>query len=243
MTAGVALAALLSLVGAEPLKVLVLDLRADSVPEGTARIVRDEIAVDMGRDDRLDVLSSEDLRRVVSVDAEKKALGCDETSCLAEVGQALGARYIIHGSVAVLGTTTIVHLNLVDTDQGKAIARETAESKSADELLPAVRAALGRIRMRMLGAPTPAAAVTEEPSAPLPMLAIVGGGVAGAGALVAIGGGVMMGVAYPTFTNTDAAVAERQGAQTLGQVGTGVLALGVVGIGVGGAVLVLGLME
>ena len=37
-----------SLAAAEPLKVLVLDLQAENVPESTARIVRDEIAVDMG---------------------------------------------------------------------------------------------------------------------------------------------------------------------------------------------------
>jgi TolB-like protein len=239
------------LLSAEPMKVLVLDLRAESVPEQTARLIRDEIAVDMGRDDRLDVLSSEDLRRVVDLDAEKKTMGCDEGSCLAEVGAALGARYIVHGSIGVLGSSTIVHLNLFDTESSRSLARETAEAKTQDEILPSVRAALARVRARILGEPTPvnAATVTEDSGGGLPVLAIVGGAVAGLGVLGAIGGGVMMGLAWPTFSNGSApddggpAVADRQSAQTQGAIGTVVLGAGAV-LAVGGGVLLgLGVME
>src|SRR5688572_9688705 len=108
-----ALALSLSAAPAAPLKVLVLDLRADGAPDAVARLVRDEVTVSLGRDKRLDVLSSEDLRRAVAVQGEQAALGCDTAkadSCLAEIGQALGARYIVHGSIGVLGGNTIVHL-------------------------------------------------------------------------------------------------------------------------------------
>ena len=37
--------------------------------------------------------------------------------------------YIVHGSVSVLGTSTIVRLNLFDTARNKAVARETAEAR------------------------------------------------------------------------------------------------------------------
>src|SRR4051812_46475428 len=106
----------------QTLKVLVLDLRVDAAPESTARVIRDEIAVSLGHDVRLDVLSTEDLRRVVDIDAQKRAAGCNEESCLAELGAALGARFIVHGALSVLGSTTIVHLNLFDTQSGRAVA-------------------------------------------------------------------------------------------------------------------------
>jgi TolB-like protein len=243
------LLASLMLMTAEPLKVLVLDLRAESVSQQTGRLIRDEIAVDMGRDDRLDVLSSEDLRRVISVDAERKSIGCDESSCLAEVGAALGARYIIHGSIGVLGSTTIVHLNLFDTEQGRSVSRETAEAKNADDLLPAVRGALARVRARMLGQPQPAATVQEAPSNGPPMMVIAGGGVAGLGAAVAIIGGVMMALAWPAYSNAadpkdgGVAVTEREKAQTQGMIGTLVVGVGAAAALGGGALLVLGLME
>lgn len=236
-----------SLAGAEPLKVLVLDLQAENVPESTARIVRDEIAVDMGRDDRLDVLSTEDLRRVVSVEAERKALGCDEQSCLAEMGQALGARYIVHGSVALLGSTTIIHLNLFDTEANRSVARETAEAKSADNLLPELRVALARIRARMLGSPA-APAMTVQDEGGISGLAIVGGAVGGVGLLVLGAGAVMMGLAAPTFYDVapppeGPTPENRAAAQGQGQVGTALLlGGGLVGV-VGGALVAVEVMQ
>lgn len=236
-----------SLAAAEPLKVLVLDLRFEDVPESTARIVRDEIAVDMSRDQRLDVLSTEDLRRVVSVEVEKKALGCDEQSCLTEMGQALGARYIVHGSVALLGSTTIIHLNLFDTEASRSIARETAEAKRADDLLPELRAALARIRARMMGAPaSPALSVRDDSG--LSGLAIVGGVAGGVGLLVLGAGALLMGLAAPTFYDVTPppegpSPADRVAAQGQGQIGTGLLVGGAVVGAAGGALLMLEVME
>ena len=224
-----------------PLKVLVLDLRADDVPDSTARIIRDEITVVMSRDERLDVMSSEDLRRVVTVEAEKNALGCsNDESCLAEIGQALGARYIVHGSVAVLGSSTIIHLTLVDTDAGRAVARETAETKTTDELLPLLRAALGRVRARMLGEAPP----TPAPQAGLSGLATLGLVAGGAGVLGLAAGGAMMAAAWPAFANPapppeGPAPDEREAAQGLGQAGTLVLAAGAVVAAAGSALFAL----
>lgn len=230
-----------SLIAAEPLKVLVLDLRFEAVPESTARIVRDEIAVDMSRDERLDVLSAEDLRSVISVDAEKKALGCDESSCLTEMGQALGARYIVHGSVAQLGKTTIIHLNLFDTEASRSVARETAEAQSPDDLLPELRSALARVRARMLGAPAAANMAVRDHEG-WSMVGIAGAAAAGGGLLVLGVGGVMMGLAAPAFYDVTPppegpTPEERIGAQGQGQVGTGLLLGGLV-LGVAGGALV-----
>jgi hypothetical protein len=168
---------------------------------------------------------------VVSVEAQKEALGCDEASCLAEMGQALGARYIVHGSMGVLGSTTVVQLSLFDSEAQRAVARETIETKVADELLPGVRRALEKIRVRMLGA-SPALAVVEEPS-PLSTGLLVGGGVGALGAAGVVIGGVMMGLAMGDFYDTGADPLKREAAQGLGQAGTVVLAAGAVVAGAG----------
>jgi TolB-like protein len=199
-------------------KVLVLDLRVDGGTEEVARTVRDEVAVALGSDARLDVLSSEDVRRVISVDAEKRAIGCTADSCLAEVGSALGARYIVHGSIGAVGSTTVVHLNLFDTEGNRAIARETAEETDINQLLPQVRAATARMRATMLG-----------DSSSLPPFVIVGGVVVGVGVIAAIAGGIAMATAYPAFSDVSGghAVTDRVSAQGVGQIGTLVLAGGV----------------
>ncbi len=230
-----------------PLKVLVLDLRADTVSTDTTRLVRDEIAVDMGRDTRLDVLSSEDLRNVVSIDAQKQAMGCDESSCLAEVGAALGARYIVHGSVGQLGKTTIVHLNLFDTQTSRSVARETAEATTPETLLPAVRAALLRLRTTMLGSADVSDVAATGPG--LSGLVIAGGAVAVAGVVGLVVGAVLIGIALPTFSDTTPpdqggpSVADRLDAQARGRVGTVLVAVGAIVVVAGAALGVVGALE
>ena len=221
-----------------PLRVLILDLRSDGAPDATARMVRDEIAVSLGHDERLDVLSSEDLRRVVSVQADKDAAGCTDESCLAEMGTALGARYIVHGSIGLLGGSTIVHLNLFDTKSSKAVARETAEARSNDELLGSVRNALDRIRARIgVG---PRAAGDDRPLSSLTW----GGGIAtGVGAVGLVAGFIGIGYALPIVEDKTASGDDRASAQGMGAAFTVItVASGVVVAGGAGA-LAYGLMQ
>ena len=51
------------------------------------------------------------------------ALGCDDVSCAAEIGGALGARYMLTGSVGKLGSKLNISLILFDTEQVKVISR------------------------------------------------------------------------------------------------------------------------
>ena len=153
----------LAALAAEPLKVLVLDLRSEGEKDTTTRVIRDAVVVELGRDERLEVLSSEDLRRMVTVQSEREVLGCSAESCLAELGAAMGARYIVHGSVGDLGGTTVVNLNLFDTELNKAVARENAEVTNKAALLPAIRAVVERIRARIR---PPGGAAPAQPAAP-----------------------------------------------------------------------------
>jgi TolB-like protein len=228
-----------------PPKVLVLDLQSDEATESTARLLRDEVAVELSRGGRMEVLSSEDLRRAISVEAEKEAMGCEsDASCLAELGEAMGARFIVHGSVGALGSTTIVHINLFDTQQSRAVARETAESRVLDDLLPEVRAALGRVKVQMLG---------DDPSAPAPSpgegmspLTLTGGVALGLGAAAMVVGAVMMGVAWGDYSNVTPpseggpSPEKRLAAQGTGSVGTFVVIGGAVVAAAGAGVFALG---
>jgi TolB-like protein len=230
-----------------PTKILVLDLRFEDVSEKTARVMRDEIVVDLDRDAAIEVLSSEDVRAVMDVEASKRSMGCDDTSCLAEVGSALGARYVVHGSLGRIGSTTFIHLNLFDTEQARAVARETAEAKSDDELVPALRGALLRLRLAMGLAPAPPPP-PEEGGGPSTLL-LAGGGVAGLGVLAAGAGAVLMVLAWPTYSSvalekdggpSDAARAD---AQAMGIAGTLVVGAGAAIVAVGGVLVVWGVME
>ncbi len=216
----------------ETMKVLVLDFRADGAAPSTTRVVRDEIAIDLGHDKRFEVLTSEDLRRTVSVESDREQAGCTSESCLAELGAAMGARYIVHGSVGVLGSSTVVQLNLFDTKAAKAIDRESAEALSKEALLDALHGAVARLRAHIGGEP-------EGPS-PLFVTGLVGAGVGGT-ALVASLLGVA--VTLPTVKNTTPPASggpsgnDRGTAQVVGALST--VAAGVSGAVLAGSVAVL----
>lgn len=83
----------------------------------------------------VDVLTSEDVRKAIQVEADKQSMGCDdEASCLAEIAGAMGARAIIYGSVGELGELKLVTLNLYDTADGKSGGRVVVRGKTLEEL-------------------------------------------------------------------------------------------------------------
>lgn len=129
-------------------RVLVLDLRQEGEGEGSgsvARLVRDTVATYLAKQPGVEVLSTEDLRQVLEVEAERAALGCDTTSCLAEIAGALGADLIVHGSVGRLGSSTVVHLNLFDALAGRALGRELVQVERLEEIPPQVQVAANRL--------------------------------------------------------------------------------------------------
>jgi TolB-like protein len=224
-------------------RILVLDIKAESVAGETARALRDTVVVELARAPQLSVLSTEDLRAAVSIESESRAMGCDTTSCLAEVGQALGARYIVHGSVAKVGNAYAVYLNLFDTDKNEALAREAVDADSEGALLAAVRRGTALIRDRVAAvAPAPSGngAAGEEPLEPMFVTGVV---VAGVGALATVIGGVIALGAAGTIYNFDNDPDARKEAQTTGVVGSVVAGLGVVVLGVGGTIAALQVME
>lgn len=210
-----------------------MDLVTDGDPQ-VAVVVRNEVAAALGRGGRLEVLSSEDLRRLMDVAAGRAAAGCaDDAGCLAEVGNALGARYVVHGNVGTLGGATLVQISLFDTEAAVAIGRETAQADTLDALVPAVRAAASRLRLPVL----------PEGAEPFPWLAATA---LGAGATVLAAGAIAAAVAWPVVVDVTLPSSggptpeERQGMQAVGAAGVIGGGVGVALAGVGALLLLVG---
>ena len=74
-------------------------------------------------DSRRIVIGRDDIMRVLDLEAEKQAMGCDSEKCLAEVGQALDATRIVTGSLDKLGDGFMVTMSEIDAKSLEAIAR------------------------------------------------------------------------------------------------------------------------
>ena len=77
------------------------------------------------------VISSADINAMLSLEKQKDLVGCqDNTSCLSEIGGALGVNDLISGQVGRLGDTFTLTLTLVDTVRAEVRQRFQAEAGS-----------------------------------------------------------------------------------------------------------------
>lgn len=177
---------------AGPQQLLVLNLDAIDVPPDKVSILNGRIASLLSERTDIETITSADMQAMAQIDASKASMGCEESSCLAEIASALGARYVIYGRVGRLDDVILLQLSLFDASVGKPVARQETQGTQLKELSANLPRLMNDL-LRPLGGPAvTAAAVVETPASvepaaqPLSALALAGGGVAAVGVVGAV---------------------------------------------------------
>lgn len=191
-----------------------LSPRAAAISATEGSLLTSLVANAASRDARFDVLTRDDVKNAVAVEADRQGLGCEESTCLAELAGALGARIVVYGSVGQLGEDTLLTLNLFDSDAASSGGRRVARGKTITELSSVVEATTTELlegflkksgaapdaRVRLLVLDLEVRAGVEPPPPPPPpekgppVLGLAGIGTAVVGA-VGVGVGVYFDVA------------------------------------------------
>lgn len=167
-----------------PTTVLVLDIAGTAITREEAGALRDVLASELAKRRKYSVLTSEDVRRVLDVEAQRQAAGCEgESTCLAEIGAALGADRVLYGNVAKLGDALVVSLSVVDPNDARAFGRDTFQARDAAD----ASERLSESASRLFGKPS--RVVDDGP----PVVTISGGVVAllGAVGVAGLGGSTL----------------------------------------------------
>ena len=129
------------------LKIAVLDVQAKGqVDPDLPGILGLLMSSRLAQSGVFDVITQEDVRQMVGYEKMKSSLGCElDASCLAEIGAALGASYLLTSQVAKVGSTYILSLSLIDIDGAKGIGRDTIKTKSQDELITELERRVDRL--------------------------------------------------------------------------------------------------
>jgi hypothetical protein len=240
-------------------KLVVVDLPGDATYQGSLiKAVNSIIAKDL-RDQGFDVITPADIGAALGLDKERQLMGCSEDGCLAEIGGALGADYIVHGELASMSKDTLFTLTLTDK-AGHAVNQVggIVKGKEAENLVEAVDLDVPKLVKPLRDAgklgPAPAApasadaAVTQSTpqAAPspshLPSYLLIGGGA------VLLAGSLGLGlVANGNFNTIKSDVQSgtppgnlRSTETWQAWTSTGLMAGGVIAAGVGVALLFLG---
>lgn len=133
--------------GGKTLSIAVFDLIASGVAPETATNLTQILTVEVKQISGAKVIARDDIRAVLDLEAQKQLLGCaDSTSCLAELGGALGVDLLLSGHVGRIAETHLVSLRLIDPATLEVKSRVTESFVGPeDQLVGAVRYAVHKL--------------------------------------------------------------------------------------------------
>ncbi|MBN2359991.1 MAG: PEGA domain-containing protein, partial [Deltaproteobacteria bacterium] len=139
-----------SALGAAQESIAILAFAAHGVDQHIADIVTQSATAAIDRLGVFRVISADDIRSMLTAEALKQAVGCSESTCLAEIAGAIGATYIIAGSVGKLGSAYQLSLTLIDQARAQTVDRVVRQDEVAVSQLPALADAAARQVVRKL---------------------------------------------------------------------------------------------
>ncbi len=174
--------ALLSLlVSAAPAKakVAVTSLAsAGDVDAKVAAAMTEAVTAEIDARGYYEAISSGEIATLLGVERQKQLLGCgeDSTSCVTEIASALGAPFVMSGSLTKLEGIFQLNLQLIDSQRSRTVGRSTKIARDFEGLRGLIPYAVAEV----CGTPLP-----PPPSRVLPIALVSVGGAA------MIGGGVL----------------------------------------------------
>ncbi len=118
----------------KPTKVVVLPLAPlGGVAADTAQLLGDALAGELRKRHGVSVLTQSDVSALLGVERTRQMLGCSESGCMAEIGGALGADRVVHGSLGRVGTSLVVNLSALDPKRARTAASVSERLRSGGE--------------------------------------------------------------------------------------------------------------
>jgi hypothetical protein len=114
---------------------------------------------------KFDVIARTDVKTILGYEAQAQLLGCGEASCMMDLGGALGAAFLVSGSLGKLGGDLQLILSLIDVNH-TSVGKRVASSVSGEAALPqALREAVAKLTGEVVPASGPADACSSPPCA------------------------------------------------------------------------------
>jgi TolB-like protein len=194
-------------------RVAVNDFAISEVNSRVSRVVAESLVFELRKLERTSVISFEEVRQMLDLEAGKQAVGCSDDSCLSQIADALGVDYLVTGTLAKVGDTHVLGLRLID--QAAATAERSVNKvlpagsgvEFLGEIGPAVEVLFPGVPLRP-GESRGIAPELAKRLTPPPLSPVIFWGTAATGGALLVGSGVA-GVLQATFQADYRATAER----------------------------------
>lgn len=142
--------------------VVVMGLRSNKVPKSTLTVLDSLLAFAVQKNLRHEVVTTKDIEAQLGVERLKDTLGCDDVRCAADISGALGARFLMAGSIDRLGDDLLISLSLIDTQTQKTLRSQHKMLDREKNYDTGIDAAVIGLTNTRAGAVTTAAIKGEE---------------------------------------------------------------------------------
>jgi len=113
------------------------------------------------------VIGKSDIRAALNFEEQKSLLGCTDEACIAELGGALGVRWVVVGNVSKFGQTFLLNLKILDVEMirvAKGVSKKVTGGE--DKLIDALAQAAGELIEGARASMHPDAAAGETSTTP-----------------------------------------------------------------------------
>jgi curli biogenesis system outer membrane secretion channel CsgG len=111
----------------EPIAIIKLD--ANGIKENEAQGFTDRLRAEMFNTGAFQVMERDQMNAILKEQGFQQTGACTEQSCLVAMGQLVGVRYIIGGSVTHIGNTFSVSARIIDVSSGKIVRVATEDTR------------------------------------------------------------------------------------------------------------------
>jgi len=102
------------------IRVAVYELKGREVPERITRIATNSLVAELRKLERVAAIGMDEIRDMLTHEENKRMVGCDDESCLAEIAGAMGVDELVTGSLARLGDASVINLRRLDLRKAEA---------------------------------------------------------------------------------------------------------------------------
>jgi TolB-like protein len=139
--------------------IVVLDFSSPKELADKARALTALVTAELGKRSDLKLVTSADVQRMLGLERQKEMLGCHDDSCLAEIGGALGSRYVLSGQLEKFGSKFLLTAGVFDARTATSLVK-SAQTAGSEEELPNAALAMARDVSASIGNSAVATAAT-----------------------------------------------------------------------------------
>jgi hypothetical protein len=114
-------------------QIVALELKAEGdAPVRLARSLNPLMLAELSRIEGMSVISQDDVKALLELEANKQQLGCTDTACMTQIAGSLGAELMTTAIITRLSGNWIVSMSLIGVSTAKVVRRSTGKA-SGDE--------------------------------------------------------------------------------------------------------------